>query len=65
MRKLSTKELNTLFSMAKQELIDSPSRGLDDHENLAKCWVVAVNRYFDLQLDVQFPMQQYAEPDDE
>lgn len=65
MRHIKTRELQTLFSMAKQELLDTPSRGLDDHENLSRCWLVAIDRYFGLNMQLKFPMQQYAEPDDE
>lgn len=64
-RKITQRELNTLFSIAKAELVNSASRGLSPNENIARCWLLAVGTFLSLQNEYEFPFQQFPEPDDE
>jgi len=62
--KLTTRDLNTVFSIAKQNTVDLSDRGLDSQAFIAKCWIMAVDTFLGLADTVEFPKQTFPEPED-
>lgn len=64
--KISSPDLNTLFSNANTEMIEGDHRGLDREETLAKIWLLTVSRWLVLNTEYEFPNKRpLPRPDDE
>lgn len=63
---ITSKQLNTVYSMAKNFHNDSAHKGLEPNEITAKYFILAVSQFLNLDKDFEFPDFRLAiVPDDE
>lgn len=64
MRHITKDQLNQMFSIAKQNLIDLDDRKLDKQQFLSVCWTKAVLTVLNINMEVIFPIQKIPEPEE-
>jgi len=64
MTKLSKADLNKIFSLAKQNLVDLPSNGLDSTEFVTECWIRAIDTCLGVRTEIEWPKRVFPEPED-
>jgi hypothetical protein len=63
--KVTIRDLMTIQSLANAEFINTDKGVMDGKEFITSCYLKAFNSHFKLGLELEFPVQQIPQPDEE